>query len=733
MNRRHVARGALVTALALAPQVLAPVASAQAITAGIEEIIVSARKLNESVLDTPASVSVIQAKDFEVLNVTSAHQLSGIVPGLVTFQGTAGTSSSYRGVGSTVADPGIESSVATFVDGVYLGHPRDYVMPVYDVQQIEFIPGTQSTLLGKNTSLGAVSISNRRPGSTFGFDASAGYTSEIDGYRFTGGVDMPLGGTFALRAAALANHEEGFIRNAYVKRDEREVTELSGRLTLAGQIGDSGSLTLVYQHDDRSTEGQYFEVLTDPNGSIAGLAGMFGQTDFDTVGNDVTYSGSDRFDPDAPGVPLPYDDQTGDRATLIAGTRWRGMDLTSQTAYVKWDSPRVTDLDFTGFLVLDLNDHEKNEVFSQELRLNSTGDGPFTYIAGVLYYHDDWTLLRTIDSPDLLGVEVDDTAVETTAWSIFASGRYEWSDKLAFSVGARYTDEEKTATYERASSGPPLADPIARTTLPAMSSGELDGNVGVEFRPTGSTMLYATWARGSKSGGYQSRPDTLATAAYTGETAYTTEIGAKFDLGARGLATLAIFSTPVDDFQDAHIEFVNGIAQTVISNTDVQSQGAQAGITWYATDDLVLTAEATYADSQYKEDLYSADGTLEAYDGMVLPRAPKWMGKVSASYETAIAANLEFRALGSANYASSYDLQLRASNPLAPRADAHTTIDLRVAIASTAAGWELALLGNNLTDERYVNWTSDYLLDGDAYYGTRSRPRTVALQFSLSR
>ena len=733
MNCRSATRAAFVTSCLVAPHLLTSLASAQVIGEGVEEIIVTARKQNETVLDTPAAVSVIQARDLEALNVTSAHQLSGIVPGLVTMQGTAGTSSSFRGLGSTSADPGIESSVATFVDGVYLGHPRDYVMPVYDIQQIEFIPGTQSTILGKNTSLGAVSISNRRPGAAFGFDAAASYTSEIEGSKVTGGVDIPLVGAFALRAAVLANREEGFIDNTFLNRDEREVSELSGRLTLSGQIGDSGSLTLVYQHDDRQTEGQYLEALSDPNGTIAGFAEMFGQTDFDAVGNDVTHSGSERLAPGEPAGRLPYDDQTGDRATLIASAGLGSVELTSQTSYVDWDSPRVTDLDFTGFLVFDLNDHENNEMFSQELRLNSKEGGPLSYIAGLFYYQNDWTLTRTLNAPDVLGVETGETAVETSAWSVFASARYELTEKFSLSAGARYTDEDKTATYERTSEGgPPLADPIARTTLPTQNSGELDGDVGLEFRPAQSTMLYATWARGSKSGGFQSRPDTLGSAPFTGEVAYTTEVGAKFDLGARGFATLAVFNTDVDGFQVSHVEFLDGIAQAVVSNADVQSQGAQAGIAWYAADGLVLTADVTYADSVFKQDLFNADGTQEAYDDMVLPRAPEWMGKVGASYETDIGANLRLRALGSANYASSADLQLRASNPTAPKSEAHTTVDLKLSIGSRTPAWEVALIGNNLTDERYVTFTSDYLADGDAYYGTRSRPRTVALQFTLS-
>lgn len=732
--QKAFARAALISSCCMAP--LAQAAAAEPDTT-IEEIVVTALKLGETVLDTPATVTVVQAQELAVANVTSAHQLSGIVPGLVTMQGTAGTSAAFRGLGSTSADPSIEASVATFVDGVYLGHPRDYVMPLYDIQQIEFLAGTQSTLLGKNTSLGAISIANRRPGREFGYDVAVNYTSKIDAYRLQGGIDIPLGERLSLRAAVLANHEDGFVRNAFLGRSEREIRELSGRLTLSGDVGESGNFVLIYQRDDRKTEGQYLELLTDPNGSIAGIAAAFGQTLFDAIPNDVTYSGSDRLNPADPAVPLPFDDQEGDRATLIASTELGGLTLTSQTAYVKWDSSRVTDLDFTGSLLIDLQDRERNEVFSQELRISSPQGERLSYLAGLFYYRNDWSLVRGINAPDAAGVETGELAIDTRALSLFGSARYELDDRFAISAGLRYTDEDKTPTYERVSSGPPLGDPIARIELQTAGSDELDGDVGLEFRPSDTAMLYARWARGSKSGGFQTRPDTLAGAGYDGEVAYTTEIGGKFDFGGRGYATVALFRTKVEDFQIGRVAFVGGVNQPVISNSNVETIGAEASGSWNVTDNLTLTSNVLYSEAKFTEDLFSDDGmggqVLEAYDGMVLPRAPRWTAQLGAKYETDLTDSLRFRAQGSLKYASTADLQLRASNPLAPKSKEHATLDVQIAVASEPGGWEVSLTGNNLTDERYVTFTSESFLDGSAYYGTRSRPRTVALQLKLTR
>ena len=740
MNRQLAfARLALISSCCLAPlqQALAAPDPTPDPTV-IEEVVVSALKTGAKVLDTPATVTVVQAEELAVANVTSAHQLSGIVPGLVTMQGTAGTSAAFRGLGSTSADPSIESSVATFVDGVYLGHPRDYVMPLYDIQQIEFLAGTQSTVLGKNTSLGAISILNRRPGREFGYDATLNYTSKIDAYRLQGGVDVPLGDGLSFRAAMLANHEDGFVRNAFVGRKEREVRELSGRLTLRGDVGKTGEFVLIYQHDDRKTEGQYLEVLTDPNGVIEGTAlYLVGQPSFDSIPNDVIYSGSDRLNPADPAIPLPFDDQAGDRATLIAHTDLGKLTLTAQTSYVKWDSTRVTDLDFTSAFLFDLNDRERNKIFSQELRVNSPKGERLTYLAGLFYYRNDWSLDRTFDASDIFGIEDGYLGIKTRAWSLFGSTRYELTDRLAVSAGLRYTDEDKTPTYERVSTGPPLSDPITRTTLQTAGSDDLDGDLGLEFRPTKTAMLYARWARGSKSGGFQSRPDTLAGARYDGEVAYTSEVGGKLDLGRRGYATIALFKTRVDGFQVGRLATINGINQSVISNSNVQTVGAEASGSWSVFDDLTITGNVLYSEAKFTEDLFSDDGAggqiLEAYDGMVLPRAPRWTAQLGAKYETDLGDDFRFRAQGTLRYASTADLQLRASNPLAPKSEEHTTLDLQVAIANKSGGWEVSVIGNNITNERYATFASDSFLDGSAYYGGRNRPASVAVQLKLVR
>ena len=138
------------------------------------DIVVTALKQGQTSLQAPATISVLEPQALAAKNIVAGNQLNGVVPGLTMSVGVGGLpGTSFRGLGSNSAVFNVEPSVAEYIDGVYMPHVRDYVAPLYDVDHIEFIKGTQSTLLGKNTSLGAISIVNKRPGKQFGAMALA--------------------------------------------------------------------------------------------------------------------------------------------------------------------------------------------------------------------------------------------------------------------------------------------------------------------------------------------------------------------------------------------------------------------------------------------------------------------------------------------------------------------------------------------------------------------------------
>jgi outer membrane receptor protein involved in Fe transport len=736
-------RRAILTTWIVAPLCTASAAWAQDATKSdppdVSTVVVTALKTPRAMLDTAASVSVVSASDLNVANVTSAQQLSSMVPGYFAMQGTAGTSASFRGLGSNSSDPSIESSVGMFVDGIYLGHTRDYTMPLFDVNQIEFIAGSESTVLGKNTSLGAISVSNRRPDHVFGYNASYTHTSDIDGDRLEAGVNIPITNQFAMRVVGFLDHDHGIVDNDYLKRREPRTTVEAGRIVLQGNIGDSSSLLVSYQHDQRRVTGEALQMLTDPDQSITNLAANFGQTKFNVGFNDTSYSGSTRLDPTAPAASLPYDNQVGDRATAIVESDLAGgFNITGQTSFVHWNSPRVTDLDFTAFDLFDLIDHEDNRMFSQEIRLTSPKNDKFNYIAGFFYYNDKYSLNRSIGSD--LGFALNSyLRVKDSSESVFASGSYDLSKEWGIRGGARQTWESKTPTYDVAGTPDVVVTPIPPTTLPAANETETDGNIGLDFRPNKETLLYANWARGSKGGGFQSDPDSLAVARYRPEIAYTTELGAKLNFRKSGYVQFAVFDTIVDGFQTGRVAIVPPSInpQTIITNSNVRSSGVEISGAWSATESISLNGNMTYDDARFTQNVFNQDSTgaqaIEIYKGMPLPRAPRFMALAGVKYRASVGRNIELISQGTIRRTSSADLQFRSEHALSPKSDAHTTLDLQVTLANKVAGWSISLLGNNLTDSRYATFASEHLFDGNAYYGALNRPRTVAVRLEIEK
>ncbi|KKC27659.1 TonB-dependent receptor plug domain-containing protein [Sphingomonas sp. SRS2] len=199
----HVlARSSAVGALLLASQAYAQVQNpgADRVDDAPDSIVVTARKQSETVTDVPATVNVVSPEALSGRRINTGLDLSGIVPGFQVVTGLAGSAEPrIRGLGSVTAVFSIEASVASFIDGIYAAHPRDYVSPSFDLERIEVIKGTQSTTLGKNATLGAISFVSRRPGRDLGFEVSASQEFKFDSSRFEGAIDIPLGETLHAR------------------------------------------------------------------------------------------------------------------------------------------------------------------------------------------------------------------------------------------------------------------------------------------------------------------------------------------------------------------------------------------------------------------------------------------------------------------------------------------------------------------------------------------------------
>ena len=173
-------------------------------TAGLDEIIVTAQKRDESLRDVPIAITVTTAETLKDFQIRDATDVQSFVPGMILERAPDdGLGLTFRGIGSPPRNQSFENSVGMFVDGIFLGQARLYFGAFFDLDQVEFIKGTQSTLLGKNTSLGAITISTKHAGDEWGGNYIASGDVVNGGGSFEGAYDLPFTQDLKVRIAAL--------------------------------------------------------------------------------------------------------------------------------------------------------------------------------------------------------------------------------------------------------------------------------------------------------------------------------------------------------------------------------------------------------------------------------------------------------------------------------------------------------------------------------------------------
>ena len=257
-------KSALVTMLlttALASPALAQEAAPPQDESAVGEIVVTAQKRSESAQRIPVSVESIGGATLARAGVKDLFQAVTLVPGVVFSRAPDdGLALTFRGLGTAARPQAFEQSVALFTDGVFIGKGRLYSTSFFDVDRMEFIKGTQSTLLGKNASIGAISVITRQPGNEFAVDGRASYEFENGGYTLDGGIDLPLGEASGLRLAGHYNDLNGWVRNDLTGHNGPEQKDLGLRATIKTRVGALG-LTGSYQYANNDQIGASYQLV----------------------------------------------------------------------------------------------------------------------------------------------------------------------------------------------------------------------------------------------------------------------------------------------------------------------------------------------------------------------------------------------------------------------------------------------------------------------------------------
>lgn len=761
---------------AAAPPPLAfPVAAAPAIAPvanGGEEIVVTAQRVTQNLQDVPVSVAVVSGSVLAERNIRTLEDLSTQQPAIRVAQGGGADQLHVRGVGSGF-NGGFEQSVATFVDGIYRSRSRSSRIALFDIERVEILKGPQTTFFGANAIAGALNITTRKAGDTFAANMSALYSPNDGEYNVEGGVSFPLSQDFAMRVAGRASGMNGYIRNTVQGDKGPHLRDWQGRASLHF---DSGRLTIDARYDiarlrDRGVLNLELVGCPPPGRNPSALCARALALSGGAIDDDLNYRS-------ATGSPT-FSDQDMDEAALSARLDLGFASLVATTGYVDQYTDQLFDVGqsfgtspvgTTSYL--PFRGVEDFEQFSQELRIESDGAGPFDYMFGG-YYEKGRLSTPTYGGfylanfanfiPDLVPANsllsartLFDQHSDTV--SGFGSLSYHLTPQFAISGSLRYSRVVKRASRAvlYGTAGPfPSADnfvplgaavqnPLA--ALIGISSASFPNRRRVDdaFMPSAratynindNVMVYGSYTRGFKAGGFSATSPDVFDPEYVNN--YEGGVKATW-LDRRLITNIAIYRADYSNLQEAqNIPTPGGAFLSVIRNAaKSRSRGVELSSSFRVTSELKLRADVSYLDSKYISYKNAPCAPYEAAPGSACARdasgqrrafAPKWSGSIGADLDKPLSDGVNLGLGATLAFTSDYYQQAVVSEYV--EQPSYAKIDARIGLHAPDRRWEVALIGRNLTDKITAGFRNYAPASGATVIALPDRPRSFAIQVS---
>lgn len=678
----------LVASAALLATAVATAQSAR--DALLEEIIVSATKRagGIDVQQAPVAVSAYNETQLDEMHLRDLQQLGFQAPSVQledigTARGVANFS--VRGLGVNSSIPSIDPTVGVFLDGMYLGLNAGVVFDMFDMQSVEILRGPQGILFGRNVTGGAVLVNTTRPGDSLEINAKiAGETGE--NFYAMGVVSGPLTDTVGGKIAVFHNDDGGWHKNLATGRDhgQAETTIVRGAL----DFDPTDRLNLILRIENGQTEG---------DGPASQNEALFGTDNFDFAIDETGF-----YDNEWTHAIL----ETNLDIAFGEGT------ITNITAWREYESNTLGDIDATPNFIFHAPATTDQDQLSTELRY--AGSFGNTYVTtGLYYFTQDISYVERRDIPVVPVVLVGGGNQETDTFGLFAQVDYDLNDYWTLNVGARWTDEEKSADVAallpQPNGGVNSCSIAGGCTQFEFSDTESWSNfspkIGFQYRPTPETQVYGFWTKGFRSGGYNMRNTSpvAAPGPFDEEEQDSYELGVKTDLaGGRVRINAAVYHNEISDLQREVNEAdpVVQVVQIIRNTADATIRGFDLEASVALSDSLFLRASAGYVDGEYDRVLFdiSGDGQIDEDDlRLDLPRLAPWSYGAELIYEREIPiGELQLQVSGYRRDASAYTDnnlgQLRAID----------RYDARIGLTTLGGALTFSAFGKNLKDESTI-------------------------------
>ena len=697
----------------------------------VEEVIVTAQRREQSLEEVPVAVSAFSAATLQRAGISDASDLVGLTPG---FNGSMVSSSqpilSMRGVGSNDFTIGNDPALGVYVDEVYVGRSAAAVVNLFDAERVELLKGPQGTLFGRNTTAGAISITRAQPEPYR--SGSVEVRTGNDGYQEARFIynDSLSDSTYA-RVAMLHQHRDGYVEEQISNRDMVD-TDLQAIKAAFKFEGEQVDYTVTIDWSENDQDAAVYRSLLSVDGQVL----------------DTRKAVSDIFN-----------EQRNQREIGMVSGKGRftfsdGYELTSISAWRKYQLDYLEDTDATSLRLLHFGVDEESESFSQEFRLNSTGEN-LDWFVGVSVSYEDIQATGSVDYSEevlcsqllgsscasALGFAGDDVSEFNNAegeywnYAIFGDVKLALNSETNLTIGLRYSYDDKEFVAHNpvpanALVGPalnsmgalPTANLFLIETAGKISSrdtwSQVQPRIVLDHSLGGDTMLYASASVGYKSGGFNVLVPTAGS--FEPEEMLSYELGVKGSLMDRRLVyDAAFFHYRYDDLQVQIIDVVS-ITRNAAEAT---GYGFESSVRFKATERLSVASTLAWLEAEY--DRFVVSDTEDFTDNQ-LARSPELTASLSFDYELPVGEEHFLNLSLTTVYTD--DQYMLSSNRPESFQEAYTTTDLEVTLSANSESYFVSLFVNNASDEEYITQTqliSDFGLalvqdSPPRYYGVRA-------------
>jgi len=595
-----------------------PVTPVPAQTSDLDEIVVTARKRDESFRDVPITVSVFTEQTIQAAGIQKPGDFIAMIPNmtLVETQNAGNAFVVVRGISQARNS---EPSVAVLVDGVLETNPAEFDQELFDISQIEVLKGPQGALYGRSAIGGAIIITTKEPADVFGGSVRIGVGNGVS-ERAQLALSGPLNDAKTLKFRASLNYynTDGYLENEYLHQKADPAADYAGRLRLTWEPNDAFTADLRVSASLLDTRAFYFVIPRDDEANP--FSSFTTPPNANNVTTPITVNNPGEDNRNLLDTSFKVDIKPGYGTITAISAYDKTKEIATGDAY---DFRPRADSIYNALLGFDLNQSQFLDVksFSQELRFTSPTGSRFNWLAGAYYVHTDRFIstgnmidtgagvLPVYGTPRLTGDNPSFTYLADTqnndAWAVFGDATFELTRELELDTAIRYDSDSRKNTTDT---------PTAFLPDPSSYDGEIRKHTWSEsqpkatlrYKPTEQVTLYGGWSRGFRSGGFnQTGVGAVAQAnniagvhdLFNAEVADTWEIGAKGEfLDRRVNAGVSVFSTRSRN--GYFFVFLSANSTQNLGNLDANYKGVEFEVSAKATDHIDVYANFGYTDSK---------------------------------------------------------------------------------------------------------------------------------------